>query len=306
VAVSGGDKYVAISAGYYATCAIRDDGSTWCWGYNAYGQLGNGTVTTSCTPTSVANLEATQIVATGGHHACALLEGGTLRCWGDNARGQLGDGTTTTSSAPVEVLNQSGSAVALAAGDSHSCAALTGGAVVCWGANDRSQLGDGTTEDSSVPVTVVGVERAMAVGAGFAHNCVLLEGGTVQCWGSNSVGQIGSGPYAYSRPPTMVTGLTEPARSIGVGDFQSCAVLASGAVQCWGAAPVGDGTNFDQTLPVNVLGVSTAVGVSGGYEHTCAWLDRGREVLCWGRGYEGELGDGNTARSLVPVTTIGW
>ena len=91
----------ALSGGMYHTCALLASGEVKCWGYNTYGQLGNGTTTNSSTPVSVVMSAAA--IATGGYHSCALLQNGSMQCWGYNIYGQLGDGTTTNRSSPVAV-----------------------------------------------------------------------------------------------------------------------------------------------------------------------------------------------------------
>src|SRR5208282_693602 len=180
VAVSGlSGAATAIAAGQDHTCALLSNGTVECWGYNSNGQLGNGTTTNSSTPVAVSGLSGATAIAAGELHTCVLLSGGTVECWGYNSNGQLGNGTTTDSSTPVTVSGLSGTATAIAAGELHTCVLLSGGTVECWGYNSNGQLGNGTTTDSSTPVTVSGLSgAATAIAAGELHTCALLSGGT--------------------------------------------------------------------------------------------------------------------------------
>ena len=161
VDVSGLSSGVAaISAGYYYTCAVTSTGGLKCWGYDNYGQLGDGTIasTPRFTPVSVSGLSSgVAAVSAGYYHACALTSTGGVKCWGFNAYGQLGDATTTDRPAPVNVNRMSSGMAAISAGGEHTCALSTAGVAFCWGANSSGQLGDGTTTPRSAPVDVIGL-----------------------------------------------------------------------------------------------------------------------------------------------------
>ena len=133
-----------------------EGGAIKCWGYNGYGQVGDGTTISSTTPVNVTGITTATSIALGGEHSCALLSGGAIKCWGWNYHGQLGDGTTIERTTPVEVSGIS-TATSIALGGEHSCALLTGGAIKCWGSNSNGRLGDGTTTDSTYPVDVIGL-----------------------------------------------------------------------------------------------------------------------------------------------------
>ena len=143
------------------SCALTSDGVVVCWGYNGYGQLGDGTTSSSSVPVAVTGGVLTgktvTRIAIGAWHSCALTSDGVVVCWGYNYDGQLGDGTTTNSSVPVAVTGGvlAGKTVTrFAAGSVHSCALTSDGVVACWGANFYGTLGDGTTNNSSVPVAM--------------------------------------------------------------------------------------------------------------------------------------------------------
>ena len=146
----------AISAGGHNVCALTTGGGIKCWGWNQYGQVGNGTMTDSTTPSDVTGLTSgITSVAVGRFHACALTTTGGIKCWGDNSSGQLGNGTTTNSSLPIAVTGLTSGVAGIGAGW-HMCAVLSSGGIKCWGNNDSGQLGNGTTTNSSTPVSVTG------------------------------------------------------------------------------------------------------------------------------------------------------
>ena len=127
-------------------------------------------------------------------------------------------------------LPSMGATPMVSAGSAHNCAVLSSGAVQCWGYNYYGQLGNGSTVNSALPVTAVGVTSAVAVAAGSSHSCAVLSGGGVQCWGRNFNGQLGNGTTTDSATPVSVTGINT-AISVSMGNGHTCAVLSNGTVQ---------------------------------------------------------------------------
>lgn len=235
VGLSSGVK--AVVAGYYHTYALTTGGGVKCWGRNEYGQLGNGTTTSSSAPVDVTGLSSgVMAIAAGKYHTCALTTGGGVKCWGWNVLGQLGDGTTTNKNTPVDVSNLSSGVVSITAGGGHTCALTTGGGVKCWGGNGYGQLGDGTTTNRTTPVDVAELGSGVtAITAGEAHTCVLTANGGVKCWGWNKLGQLGDGTTTHRTAPVDVSGLGSGVTSIAAGYYHTCAVVPGGGVRCWGA-----------------------------------------------------------------------
>jgi alpha-tubulin suppressor-like RCC1 family protein len=266
-------------------------------------------------------------VSAGGSHTCALLDNGTVRCWGLGIDGQLGYGNSTTigdnetpgSVAPVD-LGAGRSAIAISAGDVHTCALLENGTVRCWGEASSGQLGygntvdigDGETPGSVGPVNLAG-HSAVAIASGRLHTCVIFDNGAVRCWGLNSSGQLGYGhmnnigdneTLGSEGVNDIDLGAGRKAVTIAAGAAHTCVVLDNGSVRCWGSGGsgslgYGDTTSIgNNETPGSVGPVDLGVGrnaltVDTGEGLTCALLDNGW-VRCWGGGSNGRLGYGNT------------
>jgi alpha-tubulin suppressor-like RCC1 family protein len=312
VGVSGLSTGVgALSAGESHSCALTTDGGIQCWGYNGFGQLGDGTTTNAFSPIGVVGLSSSSIlsISAGGGHTCAVTSTGSVKCWGLNTSGQLGDSTTKTSATPIQVSNLPSGIVAVAAGGQHTCAITPSGGVSCWGLNGSGQLGNETTKNSSIPVQVSGLSSGVVeIAAGDLHTCAVTAGGDVLCWGRNSSGQLGNGTTKNSSVPVQVSGLSTGVVEIVAGGAHTCAVTAEGGVLCWGAGSfgqLGNGAVKRSSTPVTVTGLGSGVAaVSTGGFHTCA-LTAGGDVLCWGRNTSGQLGNGTTKNSSVPVGVSG-
>jgi len=238
-------------------CAIRCEGSVWCWGANRYGSLGDGTTTSRATPAPVHDLggPATSL-AVGFHHACAVV-GGAARCWGHNGDGQVGGGAGPDQPRPRTVTGLGRPVVSLAVGGTHTCALLDDGSVWCWGGNRNGQLGDGTNVARLAPGAVRQLGgAAAALVAGQYHSCARMVDGEVRCWGSNALGPLGDGSTTRRLTPTAVQGLDGTAALLSAGDFHTCAALTDGRARCWGAGSTGElgtGAFDDSPVPATVL-----------------------------------------------------
>ena len=277
----------AVAAGSGQTCALTDTESVLCWGYNGYGQLGDGTTTSRSTPTPVTGLSSgVAAIAVGGSHICALTTTGGVVCWGSNSYGQLGDGTTTNRLTPTPVTGLSSGVAAITAGADHTCAVTTGGGVSCWGYNYYGRLGDGTTTNRSTPTEATGLSSGVsAVVAGGSHTCALTAGGGALCWGYNNSGRLGDGTTTNRSTPTAVSGLSSGVLTLAGGSSHTCARTSGGNVSCWGlntSGQLGDGTTTARWTPAAVSGLGSGVAaVVAGYTHSCALTSTGG-VMCWG------------------------
>jgi alpha-tubulin suppressor-like RCC1 family protein len=248
----------AISTGYAHTCVIWDGIN--CWGANESGQLGDGTTINRLTPLSSSELEIYhRAITTGYAHTCELTERGGVYCWGGNWYGQLGDGTTSGHLTPLNVSDLVSGVRAITSGYAHTCALTDGGGVLCWGANDYGQLGDGTTTNRLTPVSVNGLASGvLAIAANSFHTCALTAGSGVKCWGANQDGQLGDGTTKVRLTPVSVSGLVSGVDAITTGFWHTCALIAGGEVMCWGFngdGELGDGTTTDRLTPVSVIGL---------------------------------------------------
>lgn len=142
-----------IAAGYAHTCGIGANGTTYCWGLNQNGQLGNGTRTQSSSPVAVNGPAPFVRITAGYRHSCGLTSDGRAFCWGANDLGQLGDGTFTERLTPTSVAGGLTFAY-LKAGDLSTCGVTTTGVAYCWGDNEYGQLGNGTFSSSNQPIKV--------------------------------------------------------------------------------------------------------------------------------------------------------
>jgi alpha-tubulin suppressor-like RCC1 family protein len=211
VAVAGLTDVVAIAAGQKHACAVKGDGSVHCWGDGENGQLGYGMVGGKREPIAVESLPPAAMVAAGQRSTCALTRTGSVYCWGANEVGQLGTGAAnaTPNPSPIIVSNLD-DAKSIWMGADHACALRETGAIVCWGAGGRGQLGDGKPrpDGGAQPslVVVSGVQNAVNVGTGWYHSCAPTKTNAVLCWGANERGQLGNGSVTSELSPVAVSG----------------------------------------------------------------------------------------------------
>ena len=299
-----------ITAGDGHTCAATDAGIVSCWGRNAFGELGNGTIASSRSPVNVSGLTSVVAVASNYLHTCALTsEGGLggdggMKCWGNNDYGGLGDGTVWNSDVPVNVTGLNVNVIAIASGDWHSCALMRGGTVKCWGRNEQGQLGTGNFANTTVPADLSGLSGVSAISAGGYHTCALLGSGGVKCWGQAGYGQVGNGNLKDTSVPTDVAGLTSGVAEIEAGGYHTCARLIIGSVECWGLneyGQLGNGATVNSSTPVTVSNLTDASALTSGDSHTCAVLTGGG-VKCWGNNLFKQLGSDGNGFSSVPVS----
>ena len=322
-------KFTQISSGDNHTCAISIDGNSYCWGGNAYGQLGNGNTTSSNVPVLVSQGERPDgvtftSISTGTSHSCGIGSDGNGYCWGINNMGQLGNGNTGTNS-NVPVLVSQGARpsnvtfTSISAGNAHSCGVGSNSEGYCWGWNSAGQLGNGNTGTSSnIPVLVnqgarPGGVTFSSISASRSYSCGLGSNGQGYCWGYNEFGQLGNGNTGTnSNTPVLVSQGARPAdvtfKSIDTGYSHACAVGSNNQGYCWGnggSGELGDGYATGSNTPVLVSqgarpGGVTFSSISAGHSYSCGLGSNGQSY-CWGYNGYGQLGDGTTETRITPV-----
>ncbi|RYY02884.1 MAG: PKD domain-containing protein [Gammaproteobacteria bacterium] len=290
VPITGLSDVVAVSAGGNHSCAITALGALKCWGENTNGQLGNGVGAfglNSNVPVNVVGLNSGVIaVSLGRSHTCAIVTPGAIKCWGDNGSGQLGNGTNISSNTPVNVTGLETGAYKISAGNSHSCAAVSGTGAFCWGSNGSGSLGNGTDFDNKLPIAVTGLSGSIiSLASGYKHSCAVTSAGRVKCWGYNLQGQLGIGTTTDSPVPVQIASLSDIVL-VSLGEGHSCALNSAGYTSCWGVNTynqLGNETDSwftpDPTSANVQEGTAEAISV-GGY-NTCA-LKADGSVQCWG------------------------
>jgi alpha-tubulin suppressor-like RCC1 family protein len=281
-------KQVAVGADH--TCGVTPSGAAYCWGGNDYGQLGDGSVTSSTVPAPVAGGLSFASVSVGWSFTCGVTPGGAAYCWGANDVGSVGNGTADTllHASPVPVTGGLTFA-AVSAGVAFACGVTTTGAAYCWGANYFGQLGNGASDTipHATPVAVAGGLTFAAVSAGQFHACGLTSGGAAYCWGLNQMGAVGNGavldaPVSVTNPSPVIGGGTFT--SVAAGWFGTCALSPGGAAWCWGYGGNGElGVESPDVsgAPVPVSGGVAFSSVSQGEALTCG-VATDHVAWCWG------------------------
>jgi alpha-tubulin suppressor-like RCC1 family protein len=277
------EKYLAVSAGAHHTCGLVGSlkinlGIINCWGDNTYGQLGNGTMTSSTTPVPVANVNGIMwdYVSAGSTHTCALYEPNNddtsstaVYCWGDNSAGQFGDNTTISSVVPVQVfIGPFAPYPSFSAGTLYTCITNPGSPdpALCSGLNTFGQLGNGTTTNSSSLVAVNAPNAFdLGISTGADHACGAAGVGSAYCWGNNNLGQLGNGTTTNSATPIAVAGGLSFV-VVSAGGHHTCGIISGSvplgptapfAVYCWGDntyGQLGNAWTTTSSVPVNVAG----------------------------------------------------
>ena len=266
IALVGGLSFTAVSEGDATGCGLDAGGVAYCWGWNRFGALGNGTSADSPTPVPVTGGHTFTAISVGDNDfVCGLTSSGAVYCWGVNANGQLGATSTDTCTnvmntpfpCSLRPLAVSGGLVftSISAGWNNICGITASGAAYCWGSNAYGVLGNGTTTDAATPVPVSGGLTFSSISASQS-TCGLTLSGVAYCWGNNNRGQLGNGSTTNSLVPVPVSGGLTFA-SISTGTHNTCGLTTGGVAYCWGhnnVGQVGDGTQTDRWVPVKVAG----------------------------------------------------
>lgn len=304
----------AVSAGVYHTCALRTNGTVWCWGRNGNGQLGDRTKTNNKYPVQVIRADGIALsgithIDAGVDSTCARDSSGFVFCWGNG------------SSVGAQLVYKSDGfalqALTISNSHDHACAIGLTRTVWCWGEGSYGRLGNNSGFDTSTAVEVQvstggNLSGITQVATGEAHTCARKSDSTLWCWGWNGSGQIGDQTQdARYQAVAVMTGVSavNDAKVVFTGYYHSCYITTTNVLKCWGhnwAGQVGNGTQIAQLEPVSVKRAnwSTMNGVtsgSGGQDHTCV-VATGSVVWCWGFNYYGQVGDGTQRTRLRAVT----
>ncbi len=293
---------------------LRNDtasvGTTFSWGVNVSGQLGNNTTTTRSSPVSVVGgfIDWCDTGA-GLYHNLAVRFNGTAWAWGTAGEGRLGDNAITNRSSPVSVVGGLTDWCQISAGCTHSSAVRTSGSAWAWGDASYGKLGSNSITNRSSPVSVVGgFSDWCQISGGGCHTAAVRTNGTAWSWGINNCGQLGENATTSRSSPVSVVGGFSDWCQISAGCQHSVAVRTSGSAWAWGAngnGRLGDNTSATNSSPVSVVGGFTDwCQISAGCAHTVA-LRTGGTVWSWGFNFTGQLGDCTTTAKSSPVSVVG-
>ena len=345
---------VVAVAGSSTPCVLLAGGAVACWGQNNAGQLGQGDTTNRGTlPAQLGSAlprvdlgtgKLAKALAAGSAHTCVVRTDGKVVCWGSNSAGQLGQGDTNnrgdnsgemgSALAPVN-LGTGRTALAVAAGDRHTCALLDNGSVKCWGLNDFGQLGQGHTTTlgdnasemgDNLPAVALGSGRsAIAIAAGGRVSCALLDNATLKCWGQNGAGQLGQGdtvargdqanemgdslsPVNLGTNRSVTAVVLAPGTTSAAGSAHVCALLNNATVKCFGANAAGQlgqgdvnnrgdsqGEMGDALGAVQVGSGRSVIGLGASGGQSTCARLDNGSTVCWGSNSSGELGLGDIA-----------
>jgi alpha-tubulin suppressor-like RCC1 family protein len=301
--------FTQVSAGFNHTCGVASGYRAYCWGWNTYGQMGNGEIRYDQRWPSpvIGGLRFRQISA-GTLHTCGVTSGYRAYCWGD------GDPWPT----PVEgghFFRQ------VSAGEEHTCGVTTDDQAYCWGDNTFGQLGNGTSDPSGarqqIPVPVIGGLRFRAVSTGDYHTCGVTPTNRAYCWGRDATGELGDGTSydicTWDRgdvpcrtSPSAVAGGYR-LRQVDAGAHHTCGVTTDNRAFCWGtgeAGAIGNGTQSNSPSPRKVSGALAFRSVSAGFIRSCG-VTTSNQAFCWGYNAVGGIGDGTFRQRLTPTAVAG-
>ncbi len=311
--VPGISQVKAIAVGNNHSCAVKIDGSLYCWGNNQYGKVGTGNTHLQIAPYKVTFPEAVKDVVASKYNTCALSDViGRVYCWGNNAVGQVGIGF---SSQEASLLPQGVSIAGikkLVMDEAHVCAITIANGVLCWGGNYAGELGHDpkldefpdpgspSKQDNIIPIPVdIGAGLVLDVSTGHQFTCYVMLGGGVRCLGNNngSLGTLGNGGYLiYTYQPVRVYNIRGGMAKLVSSEGNTYAITSSGSIYCWGSCYRGDGSvRSDHTTPIHFTGMLGVPSLGSNY------LDGqdGSIFSISGQGFGDNLDVGLTANSNV-------
>ncbi len=303
------DWVTVIGGGDFHCLALRSNGTLWSWGYNYFGQLGDGTTVNNSTPQSISTTQNNWLnTAAGFNHTVSLKSDGTLWAWGMNNSGQLGDATSINKTCPVQITNEH-KWTSITTGGDHTLSLKSDGTLWAWGANYNGQLGDGTIVDKNSPVQIGSDNKWISISAGFYHSLGLKSDGTLWAWGLNNSGQLGDGTFVNKLNPVQIGSDNKWVSVCGGGDwyttgsYYSVGLKSDGTLWAWGNnvfGQLGDGTVIAKINPIQIGSDNKWVSISAGMRHTLGLKSDGT-LWAWGGNNYGQLGDGTISNKISPV-----
>jgi alpha-tubulin suppressor-like RCC1 family protein len=307
--------------GQYHTCVILDDHTLKCFGYNSYGQLGLGDISTrgdqsgemgdALPIVSLGTGRTASAVALGDYHTCVLLDNAGVKCFGYGGNYRLGYSDTTSRGYTTNQMGTylplvpaaNANVTSISVGEGHTCVIKLGSVnLTCWGVNSWGNLGVGdTTDRSSASISMGSGRKPVSVQAGAQHTCAILDDNSVKCWGSNSNGQLVNGNQNDQHGPVAslgsvslsVTGSSIPVRMVA-GLSHTCVIMNNNCAACagnntYGQLGYGDTTTrkvFTGCLSIGLYANKTS-GVKAFNQHTCA-VRNNTDIVCWGYNAHGK------------------
>jgi alpha-tubulin suppressor-like RCC1 family protein len=280
-------------------------GQVWTWGYNVYGQLGNNTAASRCTPVSVMGAKKTFCnISSGFYHSTGIDNGGLVWCWGYNQSGQLGDYTISSRRTPVSVLGAKKTFCKISAGKNYTTAIDKNGIVWVWGYNDKGQLGDNTVVSRCTPVSILGARKTFCrITAGDTHTFGIDKNGLAWGWGYNAYGQLGDNTTVSRCTPVSILGARKTFCKIETGITHTIGLDSSGKLWGWGII-VNLGVGGFTTIPYRAHGQHIFSYISAGFNHS-AGIDSTGQVWTWGSNSSGQLGVNSIISKRTPVSILG-
>lgn len=329
---TGQKGWKQISAGDYHTCAISEDDKAFCWGYNNYGQLGDGTTTNSSAPVSVSTAgllggKTIKSIETGGNFTCVIASDDLVYCWGYNNYGQLGNNTANSTPNPLPVaVSMTGvlsgktvKSISMNESTMQVCVIASDNLAYCWGSNWDGQLGNGLTADSPIPVAVLttGVLSGKTIKSISIHDfqaCAIASDDLIYCWGNNFDYEFGIGTSdMVANPPKAAayggSMASKTAKVIANAGMSTCAIASDDQAYCWGSNGtyyrLGNNSTAYNYIPGPVTNTGALSGktlktMSSGSNSTCV-IASDNKAYCWGYNAYGGLGDGTTVHARVPT-----
>lgn len=302
-----------ISLGSSNSAAIKG-GKLYVWGSQTDGQLGDGNVALTCKyPSKIMDDYNFKYVCLGGYHSAAITEDGDLYLWGSNKFGQLGDGTFEDKSTPTQIMKGlKFKCVSLGGSDtsiygSFSAAVTEDGDLYMWGCNKCGQLGDGTTNDSSIPIKIMEGYQFKSIDLSAGNSAAITTSGDLYLWGNNHAGSIGngSGKSENEITPNYIMGNVS---TVSLGSGFSAAITNNGKLYAWGTNCDGQlGVDKEQYLssstPIEIMSDVKFKSVSLGSSHAGA-IDENGNLYTWGNNNMGQLGDGTTTKRYEPKIVL--